>query len=65
MSCNVRLMSDCLPKLRRLWVEEMQAWPEGRVCALTDLHAEVWDRSENLALNRQATKSFERLLTAR
>ena len=34
-------------------VEEMQQWPEGRVCALTDLHAEVWDRSENLALNRQ------------
>ena len=44
-SCFVFAVSDGatlrteLP--RRVVVEEMQLWPEGRVCALTDFHLEA------------------------
>lgn len=54
---------DGFPARRlRIVVEEMQRWPEGRVCALTELHLEIWDRSENLALGRQVIPSEETIL---
>jgi len=54
---------DGFPARRmKIVVEEIQLWPEGRVCALTDVHLELWDRSENLALGREVIPSEEAIL---
>ncbi|CAJ1443718.1 unnamed protein product [Effrenium voratum] len=54
---------DGFPARRlRVTIEEKHLLPEGRVSALADVHLNVWERSENLALNRQVIPSEETIL---
>jgi len=54
---------DGFPARRlKIIIEELQRIPEGLICALSDVFLKLWDRSENLALNRQVTPSEETIV---